>query len=69
MAVQKSKKSKSKTAMRKSANMRHAKRTVTLVEDSTTGELRLPHQVGPDGFYKGRDVLERPEEAEESSDE
>lgn len=65
MAVQKSKKSKSKTGMRKSANMRHAKQTVTLVEDATTGELRRPHQVGADGFYKGRDVLEAPAEAAE----
>ena len=62
MAVQKSKKSKSKTGMRKSANMRNAKRTVTLVEDSSTGELRRPHHISPDGFYKGRDVLEAPSE-------
>lgn len=65
MAVQKSKKSKSKTGMRKSANMKYAKATKTLVEDSTTGEIRLPHHVGPDGFYKGRDVLERAEAAAE----
>lgn len=64
MAVQKSKKSKSKTGMRKSANMRNAKKTITLVEDASTGELRRPHHVGPDGFYKGRDVLEAPAEAE-----
>ncbi|PIR34464.1 MAG: 50S ribosomal protein L32 [Alphaproteobacteria bacterium CG11_big_fil_rev_8_21_14_0_20_44_7] len=64
MAVQKSKKSKSKTAMRKSANMRKAKRPVNLVEDSATGELKRPHHVSPDGFYAGRDVLEKAAEQE-----
>jgi len=65
MAVQKSKKSKSKTAMRKSANMAYAKVAKTLTEDKTTGEIKLPHHVSPDGFYKGRDVFAKPEAAAE----
>jgi large subunit ribosomal protein L32 len=64
MAVPKKKKSKSKVGMRKSANMRHAKKPVGLVEDSVTGEMRLPHHVSKDGFYKGRNVLEKPAAAE-----
>lgn len=64
MAVQQNKKSKSKTAMQKSANMRYAKATRKLVEDKTTGEIRLPHHISPDGFYKGRDVFEKSEAAE-----
>lgn len=65
MAVQKSKKSKSKTGMRKSANMRHAKQPTNLVEDSVTGEIKRPHHVSPDGFYNGRDIFEAPAEAAE----
>ena len=26
------------------------------VEDSTTGELKRPHHVSPDGYYRGRQV-------------
>lgn len=59
MAVPKKKKSKSKVGMRKSANMAYAKRTVSIVEDKTSGELKLPHHVSKDGFYKGRNVLEK----------
>ncbi len=59
MAVPKRKKSKSRTGMRKSANMKHAKKTVGYVEDSTTGELKRPHHVSKDGFYNGRNVLEK----------
>ncbi len=62
MAVPKRKKSRAMTGMRKSANMKHAKKTRTYVEDSTTGELKLPHHVSPDGFYKGRNVFEKAEE-------
>lgn len=65
MAVQQTKKSKSKTGMQKSANMKYAKQPVTIVEDKTTGELRRPHHITPDGFYKGRDVFAKPEAAAE----
>lgn len=60
MAVPKRKKSKSRTGMRKSANMAYAKKTTGYVEDSTTGELKRPHHVSKDGYYNGRNVLEKP---------
>jgi large subunit ribosomal protein L32 len=63
MAVPKRKKSKSCTGMRKSANMSYAKKTKTYMEDATTGELKLPHHVSPDGYYNGRNVLEKPAQA------
>jgi ribosomal protein L32 len=49
--------------MRKSANMSHGKVRKTYVEDKETGELRLPHHVTKDGFYKGRNVFEKPAQA------
>ena len=54
MAVPKSKISKSRRGMRRSHNSLEA---VTVVEDKTTGELKRPHHVSPDGFYKGRQVI------------
>lgn len=57
MAVPKKKKSKSRVGMRKSANFKHAKQPVNLVEDSVTGELKRPHHVSPDGYYRGKQVI------------
>jgi len=54
MAVPKRKTSKSKRNMRRS---HHALSGVAVVEDSTTGEYKLPHHVSPDGYYKGRRVI------------
>lgn len=53
MAVPKKKTSKSRRNMRRS---HHALSTVTLVEDPSTGELKRPHHVSPEGYYKGRQV-------------
>ncbi len=53
MAVPKKKTSKSKR------NMRRAHKVVNsanIVEDKTTGELKRPHHVSLDGYYKGRQV-------------
>lgn len=33
-----------------------ALRIANPVEDNTTGELKRPHHVSPDGYYKGRMV-------------
>ena len=66
MAVPKRKKSHSCTGMRKSANMAHGKVRKTYVEDKETGELRLPHHVTKDGFYKGRNVFEKPAQASQN---
>ncbi len=53
MAVPKQKISKSRRGQRRSHN---ALDKVTVVEDKTTGELKRPHHVSPDGHYNGRQV-------------
>lgn len=53
MAVPKKKKSKSARDMRRS---HLALDSVTVVEDKTTGEMKRPHHVSPDGYYNGRQV-------------
>ncbi len=54
MAVQKSKKTRSRRGMRRSHD---ALKGPTLSVDSTTGETHLRHHVTPDGFYRGRQVI------------
>ncbi len=54
MAVQKSKKSTSRRGMRRSHDALTAK---TLSTDPTTGEVHLRHHISPDGYYKGRKIL------------
>lgn len=56
MAVQKSKKTRSKRGMRRS----HDALTVdtALTVDPTSGEKHLRHHVSPDGFYRGDKVIE-----------
>lgn len=54
MAVQKSKKSTSRRGMRRSHDALTAK---ALTTDPTTGEVHLRHHVSPDGYYKGRKVI------------
>lgn len=55
MAVQKSKKTRSRRGMRRSHDSLTAQ---TLAVDPTTGEKHLRHNITPDGFYKGRKVVE-----------
>ncbi len=55
MALQTSKKSPSRRGMRRSHD---ALRGPTLSIDSTSGETHLRHHVTPDGYYKGRKVIE-----------
>ena len=55
MAVQKSRKSPSKRGMRRAHD---ALTTVTLSTDSVSGELHRRHHVTPNGFYRGRKVIE-----------
>ena len=55
MAVQKSKKSRSRRGMRRSHD---ALTTRALSIDPTTGETHLRHHVTADGFYRGRKVVE-----------
>ncbi|AFT67410.1 MAG: 50S ribosomal protein L32 [Cycloclasticus sp.] len=54
MAVQKSKKSRSRRGMRRSHDALTAK---TLSTEPTTGEVHLRHHVSADGFYRGEQVV------------
>lgn len=54
MAVQKSKKTRSRRGMRRSHDALSAE---TLSTDSTTGERHLRHNMTADGFYRGRKVV------------
>lgn len=54
MAVQKSRKSRSKRGMRRA----HDALTSSCVStDMETGERHLRHHVSPDGYYRGREVI------------
>lgn len=55
MAVQKSKKTRSRRGMRRSHD---ALRGPTLAVDQTSGESHLRHHVTPDGFYRGKKVVD-----------
>ncbi|MAA71145.1 50S ribosomal protein L32 [Bermanella sp. WJH001] len=55
MAVQKSKKSRSRRGMRRSHD---ALTTRALSIDPTSGETHIRHHVTADGFYRGRKVVE-----------
>ena len=54
MAVPKRKKSKSRRNMHRS---HHAIKPKNIVEDKTTGEFMLPHNIAVGGFYKGKKVF------------
>ena len=54
MAVQKSKKTRSRRGMRRSHDSLNA---TALSRDSETGELHIRHHITPDGFFKGRQVV------------
>ena len=61
MAVQKSRKTRSRRGMRRSHDSITGK---TLSVDSTTGEMHLRHHVSPDGYFKGRKVIETADDFE-----
>ncbi len=58
MAVQQNRKTPSKRGMRRSHD---ALTKPTLSTDPKTGETHLRHHVSPDGFYRGRKVVDRTE--------
>ncbi len=66
MAVQKSRKTPSRRSMRRSHDALSAP---TLSIDSTTGETHRRHHVTPDGFYRGRQVIQTVEEDFDEDDE
>ena len=55
MAVQKSRKSRSKRDMRRS---HHALKRATVSEDPVTGARHRRHHIAADGYYRGRKVLD-----------
>ncbi len=54
MAVQKSKVSRSRRGQRRSHDSLTAR---TLSQDPLTGETHLRHHVSPDGYFKGRQIV------------
>ena len=54
MAVQKSKVSRSRRGQRRSHDALTSK---TLSQDPITGETHLRHHVTPDGYFKGRQIV------------
>jgi len=56
MAVQKSRKTPSRRGMRRSHDSLTA---ATLSIDPTSGETHLRHHVTPDGFYRGKKVINK----------
>jgi large subunit ribosomal protein L32 len=66
MAVQKSKKSRSKRGMRRAHS---ALSSAALSVDVATGETHRRHHVSPDGYYKGRQVIAAKVVAEEENNE
>lgn len=56
MAVQQNKKSRSARGMRRSHD---SLTSAALSVDSTTGETHLRHHMTPDGFYRGRQILNK----------
>jgi len=62
MAVQKSKKSRSRRGMRRSHDAISA---ATLSTDSVTGELHRRHHMSAEGYYRGRAIVETVQEDDE----
>ncbi len=63
MAVQQNRKSRSKRGMRRSHD---ALKSPTLSIDPVSGETHRRHHITPDGYYRGRQVIQEPvEEVEE----
>lgn len=59
MAVQQNRKTRSKRGMRRAHDALSA---ATLSTDTTTGEVHRRHHVSPDGFYRGKQVIEARDE-------
>ncbi len=57
MAVQKSRKTPSRRGMRRSHD---ALKAPTLSVDPISGETHLRHHVTPEGYYRGRKVVDTP---------
>jgi large subunit ribosomal protein L32 len=66
MAVQKSKVTRSRRGMRRS----HDGLTATALSvDAATGETHRRHHISPDGYYKGRQIINKNAATEEDETE
>ena len=61
MAVQKSRKTPSRRGMHRSHDRLQKP---ALTTDPQSGETHLRHRITPDGFYRGRRVIEKPAESD-----
>ena len=61
MAVQKNRKTPSRRGMRRAHD---SVKQPTVSIEPKTGETHRRHHVSPDGYYRGRKILESPEEVE-----
>ena len=66
MAVQKSRVTRSRRGMRRSHD---GLTKTTLAVDAATGETHRRHHVSRDGYYKGRQVIDKSVKVEDTSDE
>ena len=64
MAVQKSRKSRSRTGKKRS---HMALKLPELSTDSTTGEVHLRHHITASGYYRGKEII-KPKENPDSAD-
>lgn len=65
MAVQQNRKTRSRRGMRRAHDGLGGP---TLSTDPVTGETHRRHHVTPDGFYRGRQVIEQAEAGDEDED-
>ncbi len=66
MAVQKSRVTRSRRGQRRSHD---ALTKPTLAVDAATGETHRRHHISPEGFYKGRQVIDKSVTVENENDE
>lgn len=59
MAVQKNRRTPSTRGMRRG---HHSVKRPAISVDPTTGETHRRHNISPDGYYRGKKILETPEE-------
>lgn len=65
MAVQKHKVTRSRRGMRRSHD---SLKNPALSTDPTTGEVHLRHNVSPEGYYRGRKVIDTAVEIDEDDE-
>lgn len=65
MAVQKSRKSRSRTGKKRS---HMALKLPTLSIDPETGEVHRRHHITPNGYYRGKQIIQPKEKAESATE-